>query len=120
MGRCRSLCSLCGISRRTAAATFDRLDADMDGALRPHEVMPFVKALSPMLPASERRRIAVYAYSFGVVADSRRVTQVDMMKALQLVHLRVLPGRIWCAFVILAPSTLTRCTSTHLCSHSTR
>ena len=73
------------------------MDADVDGALRPHEVMPFVKALSPMLPASERRRIAVYAYSFGVVADSRRVTQVDMMKALQLVHLRVLPGRTWCA-----------------------
>ena len=59
--------------------------------------MSFVKALSPLLPASERRKVAVYAYSFGVVADCRRVSQSDMMKALQFMHLRVLPGRSWCA-----------------------
>ncbi|KAK3242127.1 hypothetical protein CYMTET_48159 [Cymbomonas tetramitiformis] len=85
-----------GHSRRTALRTFDQYDSDMDGALRPSELMAMLKNLGPLLTSTERRRIATYAWSLTVIRDSRRVTQMEMMRALQMVQIRITPnGTYW-------------------------
>jgi len=101
-----------GSSRRTAVRTFDAMDKDLDSCLRPNELMAYLKTLAGGLSANERRRIALFAYSLTIVRDARRVSQVDMMRALQLVQVRFISGRSWPpAIVDYNPTSPLRLTS---------
>jgi hypothetical protein len=61
---------------------FDDMDTDFDSALRPTELMAYLKALAPLMSATERRRLALHVYSFTVVKDTRRITQVATLDPL--------------------------------------